>query len=113
LTLHVDLKTNAFRILGFDSSAALPAVLERANELRAYLGIDIVPTYPIDYPLFATPERTLEAVAAAAHRLEDPLTRLLDEAIWFHLEDPIDDSAAVASGWPRMMRFREFATGPP
>lgn len=96
MKLDLDLRKNAFRILGLDTRAQLPAVLERANELRAYLGIEQVPTYSTDYPVFAPPERTQEAVADAVHRLEDPMTRLVDEATWFQFRDPIDCSAAAA-----------------
>lgn len=93
MTFHLGLKSNAFRVLGLDPSASLAVILERANELHAYSGIEQVPTYWSDWPVFEPPKRTPETVAAAVHRLEDPLMRLLDEATWFHALDHIDASA--------------------
>jgi len=93
---HTSIKTNAFRILGVPTNGSLQTILERANELRAYLGIQKVPNYPSDYRPFALPERTLETLAAAVHRLEDPLMRLFDEATWFHIRDAVDASAEAA-----------------
>lgn len=99
---HISIETNAFRILGVPTNGSLQTILERDNELRAYLGIQKVPNYPSDYRPFALPERTLETLAAAVHRLEDPLMRLFDEATWFHIMDAVDASAeaAISEGTP-------------
>ena len=92
--LILDLRTNAFRVLGLETNAPLSAPIARRNELVAHVSLGRVPPYPSDYVIFAPPERTLETVAAAVQRLEDPRTRLLDEATWFHLRDSIDAFAA-------------------
>ncbi len=94
--LTLDLRTNAFRVLGLDTKTPLSAAIARRDDLVARIGIDKVLPYPSDYAIFAPPERTLETVAAAVQRLEDPRTRLFDEVTWFHLWDPIDASAATA-----------------
>ncbi len=96
MMLNLSLNANAFRTLGLDTDAPLQTILERANELRTYLGIQQVPTYPTDYVVFASAKRTIETVAAAVNRMEDPLTRLCDEVTWFHLRDAVDEAAAAA-----------------
>jgi hypothetical protein len=88
--------TNAFRILGLEISASLPAIVARSNELQTLLKINRVPSYPNDLPLFPPPDRSLETIAAVAHRLDSPATRLQAEATWFHRRTPIDTAALTA-----------------
>jgi len=88
--------TNAFRILGLEVSAPLSTIVARANELQTLLRINRVPSYPNDLHIFSPPDRSPEAIAAAAHRLEGPATRLRDEASWFHIRTPIDTAALTA-----------------
>jgi len=89
-------KANAFRVLGLDPGAQGPSILDRSNEIQAYLGIGQGPAYPSDYPTFARPERSIETVVDAVQRLDGPRTRLVAEAAWFHLRDPVDAAAAGA-----------------
>jgi hypothetical protein len=87
---------NAFRILGLEVSASPSAVVARTNELQTLLRIKKIPAYPTDIPVFPPPERSPESVAAAAHTLEDPSTRLREEAAWFRSRTPIDTAALAA-----------------
>ncbi len=96
MTFHLELKSNAFRILGLHAGALLSEAHDRAYKLRAALSWGQVRPLGTDYPVFAPPERRLETIASALQRLEDPLTRLLDEATWFHLTDATDASAGAA-----------------
>lgn len=101
-------KANAFRVLGLDPKAQGPSILERSNEIQAYLGIERVPTYPSDFPTFARPERSIETIVDAVQRLENPRTRLVDEAAWFHLRDPVDAAAAGALSEGNLRQARAF-----
>src|SRR5262245_18240801 len=87
---------SAFRILGLDTAGEAATILERSNEIQAYLGIQQVPVYPSDFRVFARPEPSVETVIEAVQRLETPRTRLFEEATWFHLRDAVDPAAAAA-----------------
>jgi hypothetical protein len=58
--------------------------------------VNQTPSYDGDFQIFETPERTHETITAAAHHLEEPTSRLIDEAVWFDTQDPIDMAASSA-----------------
>ncbi len=90
---HLDLKANAFRTLGLDADAQPSVACYRADRLRAALREGRPATFWSDSPIFVPVERTLEGIGIALRRLEDPLTRLLDEASWFHFSGTTDIAA--------------------
>jgi hypothetical protein len=96
VTLHLDLKVNAFRILGLEADAFRSLARYRAGKLGAALNGGQVPSFWSDSPVFVPPERTPETIALALQRLEEPSTRLLDETSWFHLSEPTDVAAVAA-----------------
>ena len=96
MTPHLDLKVNAFRILGLEADAFRSLARYRASKLGAALNGGQVPSFWSDSPVFVPPERTHETIAVALQRLENPFTRLLDEASWFHLSEATDVAAVAA-----------------
>lgn len=86
------LKTNAYHILGLDTSATQQDIQKRAKEIVKYLQIEDTPEYDLDLGVFNN-FRTEEAVKESIQKLTSPKKQIKDYFFWFHIGDEIDEQA--------------------
>lgn len=86
------LKSNAYHILGLDTSASEKDILKRAKEIINRLRADDAPDYDLDIGLFKG-FRTEDAVKDALQRLQAPKKKLKEYFFWFQIADSIDEQA--------------------
>jgi len=86
------LKSNAYHVLGLDTSATSKKILQRANEIVRRLKIDDFPAYDLDIITFKN-FRTEDTVKDALRRLQSPKLRIQEYFFWFGCADSIDEQA--------------------
>lgn len=84
------LKSNAYHILGLDTSASEKDILKRSKEIINRLKADDVPNYDLDIGLFEG-FRTDDSVKDALQRLQAPQKRIMEYFFWFQIADSIDE----------------------
>ena len=82
--------TNPFRVLGLDSLASAGQIRRRAEQAAATYRLGAARPLDCIVPLPFAPDDHL--LRDAAHRLRDPMSRLLAEVFWFE-PDPSPDPA--------------------
>jgi hypothetical protein len=86
-------QNNAFRILGLLPSASMQEIMSRVSEIKVKksLGFDV--SYEFDFTWMGPLDRSEESVINALQRLEDPVSRLKEEILWFWIESKEDTRA--------------------
>jgi len=86
-------QNNSFRILGLLPTASMQEIMSRVSEIKVKksLGFDVV--YEYDFPWMGPLDRSEENVINALQRLEDPITRLKEEILWFWIDGKEDKKA--------------------
>lgn len=86
------LKSNAYHILGLDTSASQRDIQKRAKEIVKFLQIGDTPTYDLDLGVFDD-FRTKDAVKDALQKLTSPKKQIKDYFFWFNIADDVDQQA--------------------
>jgi len=86
------LKSNAYHILGLDTTVRQKDILKRSKEIINRLKIDDLPEYDRDLGFF-NDFRTEETVKEAIQKLQTPKNRIREYFFWFQIVDGVDEEA--------------------
>ena len=79
------LKSNAYRVLGLSGNATLSEIHSVAGEMRRKVQLGLSQTTDLVYPSFGEVSRSESDIRAAMGRLGNPVQRLTDRLLWFHV----------------------------
>ncbi len=86
-------QNNAFRILGLRPNVSMHEIMERVNEIKVKISLGMEIVYEYDFPWMGKLDRNEHSVINALQRLENPISRLKEEILWFWIETDYDTQA--------------------
>ena len=86
-------QNNAFRILGLRSNVSMHEIMKRVNEIKVKISLGMEIVYEYDFPWMGKLDRNEHSVINALQRLENPISRLKEEILWFWIETDYDTQA--------------------